>query len=346
MKLLLILIVLLTGCGGNKFLQNSSKENSAVIQTGLSPLKKSDSLITVNAKDSNGIRILRRWEFERYEPEKNKIIGFWPECCGNKKFAYLKEYRNIWGFNAVVVTAQEKSIKMALRSGFELNNIFTTVHQFKTVSKIKEVVNTVNSKLYYIDEPLERGDYSPEDLIEIANYISNKRPDAKLILGSYQKTWWLYKFFPPQTYASAYNEVLKNTSNVQIMCDQYSGDQIPEWESFYETYGTDKVYGQFIHSKIDSAEYSTLLDTTNIKSKTKRIFYFHGASGSPDKTPEFCQAAWQQGWLKKIEREFVYYLKCKEKKNNCDKPNAKWEVVKTVKTNNLRTAKHRKALLK
>ena len=336
-KLFLLMFLIFAGC---KQYNIPPKTGNA----GIARMKKTPASTPVTAApgvnqigapfDSSGNKIIRKWEFERYESKKNKVIGFWPECCGNKKFTNIKEYKEKWGFNAIVVSASKKSIGLALRNGYELKNILTAVHQYKSVRKIMKVIDEVNSLNYYIDEPLERGTFSPGELIKIANHIKSKRPHARLILGSYQKTWWFYEFFPPVTYGSAYSEVLDSTNNVMIMCDKYDGNQISDWKSFYETYGKNKIYGHFIHSKIDSAQYEMLLDTTNFPLDTKRIFYFHGKSGAPALTPRFAGSAWKNGWLKKIEREFIQYFRCVDKIQNdsC----SKYQKLKIIKTNNFR----------
>ncbi len=335
-----LILVILTGCKQYDISQKSETgskletKSALVSPSGITGENIGNIKETV---DSNGIKIVRKWEFDHFEPESNRVIGLWPECCGNKKFAGIKEYKDKWGFNAVIVAGMENSFQMAIRNGYEPQNIFAVVHQFKTADKIINVIDNLDAKIYYIDEPLERGDFSPEELIRIAKHLEVVKPGAKLILGSYQLTWWFYKFFPPVTYGSAYGEILDSTNNVLLMCDLYTGDQTSDWKSFYDTYGAENIYGHFIHSKIDSNEYVKLLDTTNFRSDIKRIFYFHGSNGAPGKTQEFCETAWRKGWMKKFEREFIYYLKCTDKKNN--KPCSKFRKIKTVRTNNIRIAK-------
>ncbi len=344
--IILISMFLLDYCK-NMDMQNKSAQRSGIAANNLPyPIKKKDTLrtgefLSVLDKDKNltdNIKILSRWEFEKYENEAGKVIGFWPECCGNKKFAFINEYNKKWGFNGIVVLAKKQSVDMALRNGFTKDGILAALPKDKSVEEIKKIIDVVDVKFYYIDEPLEDDVFTPGELIKISKYLKFKRKNSFLIMASYHSPSWFYSFLPPVTYGSAYSKVLKNTKNVQIMCDQYDGNQTSDWRKFLESYGTQKIFGHFIHSKNDSSQYSTLLDQKNFPFNVKRIFYFHGASGAPYKTADFCRIAWQKGWLKKYERKVLYYLKCIDENRNCINPQAKWEVVKIIKTKKFRVA--------
>lgn len=121
------------------------------------------------------------------------------------------------------------------------------------------------------------------------------------------------------------------------MCDQYSNSiQKSMWDQFKSSYGN-KYYGNFIASKDNYGDYSNLISKAN-NIGINNLFLYHGSWGWPTKTPEFCNDAWRNGWLREYYRKYINTYRCYEPDPciNCADPDAPWYLYKSVKTDVLR----------
>ena len=256
-----------------------------------------------------GVKDVEVWVFDHYEPVAGKTVGIWPEPGGN-----LEQYLDKWGFTGMVVN-NSAGYDNAVAIGYPANKIFFKLSYNSTMNEIFNSIENSNSSLYYIDEPLDKNRFTMDQLIDIADHITTYHPNSLLILGSYSLPSGWYAF-PIYTFGQAYNVVLASNSNVRMMCDKYNGDQRYHWEQFRAYYGSNRIFGHYIHSRRDHGDYEELIEKANSLNLIN-LWYFHGSDGWPNKTSEYCYDSWSNGWLTLWEHKQIHEYRCYYE-NPCD----------------------------
>lgn len=256
-----------------------------------------------------GIKDVTTWVFDHYESNSNKTLILWPEPGGN-----LNEYLNIYGFTGLVVNSSD-GYDYAVSIGYSPNEIIHKLSYNSTMPEIFSVISNSNANLFYVDEPLKNNRFSIQQLVDISYQIHVQHPSGKLLLGSYTLPDGWYAF-PIMTFGQAYNRVINAYGNVQMMCDQYDGDQRYIWEQFNNYYGSNKVFGHYIHSRRDKGDFGELIDKANLLNLYKLAF-FHGSDGYPSETSNFAYNAWLKGWLIRLSHKQIIEYHCLYS-NPCD----------------------------
>jgi|GEM_PF-1360083 len=178
---------------------------------------------------------------------------------------------------------------------------------------------------YYIDEPFERlPSLTTSNTISIAYQINSVNSDAKIELISYKK--------PVDGYTMMYSIVLGGTSNSEMMCDQYydqsiwcGDDQRTHWTLFKNYYTSARVKSHFIHLLIDEqqGDFNMLFGHAN-NLGINELWIYAGDAGDDGfgdgeilTEPyydlylyELGSAAWDNGWLRAIQRKYIYEYRC------------------------------------
>jgi len=163
----------------------------------------------------------------------------------------------------------------------------------------------------------------------ILQIIYSNNSDAKFCLTSWKK--------PIDVYTMGYLSVLGQTSNTEMICDQYydqsiwcGDDQRTHWTLFKNYYGSSRVKSHWMHLLIDGmqGDFYELFGHANNLGINKLWIYAGDAEGYCDDIiltypyyelylSNLGTAAWSNGWLRAIQRKYVYEYRCSYP-NPCD----------------------------
>ena len=255
------------------------------------------------------------WEFDHFQSKPNKWLGIWD----TKQYVSKQDLLRKWGFtNFFVSSLTERN--SAVSAGFNPDSIMCKI---KIISSSQYEIPSGNYKAYYLDEPLERYNLSTNQVIAIANDVYNNHNHASLFLSSYSDN---------SISMSYYLTILNSTYNTRIMCDQYhdgtifcGNDQRDYWTDFKNTYGGARVSSHWIHLYIDGDEndFNQLFGHAN-NLNINSLWLFAGNKGDDwcddgenltesifnQYIYDFCNEAFENGWLRKFEHLYRYYWKC------------------------------------
>ena len=275
-------------------------------------------------------------EFDHYAPKSGKTLGIF-NMKENIKSA--TELHNKWGFNGYLDISQTK-IEL-INIGYDYNNIMVEV----TINNGQYSLPSDIYYKYYVNEPFEKSTISVTNMINLANAVYSINANATVNMGSYKDTDY---------YLDKYTDVLSSTSNSRMMCDQYydgtifyGHDQRAYWDWFKNNYGP-KVYTHFIHILIDGiqGDFNMLFDKANSLGLNTLWLYAGDAENcnwyelggicetlnqSNYKTylNQFCNTAFNKGWLRCFVKTYKYMYHCPDYYNNpcyCSQNDTGWEL--------------------
>lgn len=122
-----------------------------------------------------GIKDTYGWGFDHYEPQASKILGIWPQLGSPPSL--WSEYRIKWGFKQILLG----NIAYGTLAGYSNVNVMIPLPNY---SVYQNIILSEDSPTYYVDEPIETGRFSVNQLVEAANFISIHRPYAKLYMAT------------------------------------------------------------------------------------------------------------------------------------------------------------------
>jgi hypothetical protein len=133
--------------------------------------------------------------------------------------------------------------------------------------------------------------------------------------------------------------VLNQASNTRIMCDKYVGwfnepiDQRSYWSEFRAAYGNKNFANWLSLDKDhDDGQYSALIGHANNLGINNLWVYSYG-SGNSSYITEFCNAAWNNAWLRKFEQYYKIIWRC-TLQDPCDcnpsDPDAGWYIYQII----------------
>jgi hypothetical protein len=260
-----------------------------------------------------------------YEPVEGKFIGLWPPWTYYTAET-LAGIRLHWGFSGVLVHSEgftrnyiDYQYKNAIAAGYSLDKIMV---KFWDDDNFNWAVDSLPAGFYYLGEPVEHdcaGHPSnsavpklsnPQELSEWYNYILQIRPNAKFVIDGYKRCSHLRiagNYADVVMYSSYqnWNSLFLPVCNVNLgWGDQYeagwapgSGLQSDSWNNMRSIFG-----GRFSMSWMNAGadEYFELFHEANNLGLTAIWLYaLEGLDES--KLAAFCDAAWQRGWLRKVE---------------------------------------------
>ena len=233
------------------------------------------------------------WSFDHYTTKGDKWLGIWPYSYS---ISVLKDFKNKWGYIKVVVSTG--NYNNAISAGDSADDIMITL---PTYSSYQNIVQKYNAKYYYIDEPLRRGTYSKEQLVEIANYIASVRSNSGLMISTF---WYNPYLGPPLDLLY----VVNHTSNAYIQCDQYDGDQRGLWTGFHQSIG-DRNPSDWVNTVRDGvSEFNQLFAKAN--NLNLKSLWLYTRDGNHDAIGDFSDYAWQNGFLRRFDHLYRYYWHC------------------------------------
>lgn len=276
-------------------------------------------------------------EFDHYEKKNGKTLGIF-----NTKEILISatELHNTWGFSGYMKGGQTKT--ELINIGYDYNNIMISV----TINDGQYSLPSDIYYKYYVDEPFEKGTITQSNLINLANAVYSINENASVIMGSYKDT---------RTYYEQYMAVLSKTANSGMMCDQYydgtifyGHDQGSYWDWFKDNYGSAKANSNWIHILVDGiqGDFNMLFDKANSVGLNS-LWLFAGDANNCNwyeingicenltqsnynkYLPQFCNSAFQKGWLRKFVKKYKYMYHCPEYYGDpcyCNETDSGWQL--------------------
>ncbi|MAT59537.1 MAG: hypothetical protein CMF23_16320 [Ignavibacteriae bacterium] len=276
------------------------------------------------------VKYVYYWDLEKYTPVSNKKLGIWMSYNTN----LFSTVRNYCGFSKVLVTSTTE-LQKAVTSGFSRGNITGLIpHEESTWQQQIDSYGIIGA--YYIDEPIERDEYTPQSINQIISYIRSTEGlinTAPFKIGSYKTG---------VTFVTQYWQVIFANNNVFMMDDAYDGfwsgimwwtDQRPHWTDFQNAYSVLNK-SNWIHIEKDYSEYNGLLGHANNLGLSEIWLYVNEFSEVEDHLNAFSDQAWKTDWLLKVERKYRKEYRCYTK--DCDLV-ANWQLYETVPLDEYRT---------
>lgn len=251
------------------------------------------------------------WIFERYENVPGKIVGIWPtwERWGNVQ--RLKQLKDTLGFNYMFTTLGWPYDNV-VAAGYTTSNIVGGGLDVVTGGYSEAVQSRPTLWGYYTDEPITNHGYpAGMQMMELAsNWFRTYYPNSKFMSGE-------------TTVTNA--DYIDHTVDV-IFCTRYDGypdwynpDQRTLWTNFRNQFGT-KFSMTWIGAHKDLSQYEDLIGhATNLG--LQAIWLYQELDPTDDysnnNVETFVHYAWRWGWLRQVQRKWIYTYKCINQ-NPCD----------------------------
>lgn len=305
--MLVVIISLLISC--DNITENEAKSNSEITS-----LKKEIKPLAL----SYLVKYTYYWEVENYIPVSNKKLGIW---LPHDSY-YYSLAKNKYGFSMISVQYGDQ-LATAINSGYLRSNIMGIIpnNHLDAYHFLDVIFGQLGQ--YYIDEPIEKVRYSPDELVDFAYYVKQSGNISPILIGGYSTSA-----------IQIYQWVKNRTTNTFFMCDEYEGDQRSYWTSWLNAYGPARVKGNWIIIDDDFGEFYDLLGHANNLGLTQ-FWMFTPNSGNIDEyLPDFADKAWKTNWLVKKERRYRVEYRCYSRDCSIDD---NWEYYETVPLQEFRT---------
>ncbi|MCB0750798.1 MAG: hypothetical protein KDC52_04940 [Ignavibacteriae bacterium] len=296
--------------------------------------QKAQSVAKISIDDCNKLE-KEIWQFHHYEPAETKSLGIWPTHNRYNNYALIKELKDKWGFNLIFIQASWAidQFDKFLKAGFNNDNIIIDLNVgFPNYvpdwdKKYKDVY------AFYVDEPFAaQPNYTIEQFEKTYNKIKSLNKPL-FITGDFKPSNCLDEFvqFTDKIMFTSYHRTYQ-LFGCTFRHWPENIDQRDSWDVMKERYG-DKFTSTWIAAHQDTLEYFQLFKKAvelNLES-----VWFYQLEDTTDQysnlnLAKFCEAAWQNGYLKKVNQKVKYQFECKNKDNpcNCDetKPN-EWKLI-------------------
>jgi hypothetical protein len=240
-----------------------------------------------------------------YEELPPKSVGYW--YCIDTPWSQnptWSEVKSTFGFSRILVYYEY--FQNAINAGFQSSQMIVCADGYQGYLNVLSNPQYNNILGLYIDEPYERGTFTVDQLINIANLTGSTK---KLFLGSY---WW-----PSDQCYGFYHYILTQNSwnNVYIMCDKYShfclaSNEESTWNAFNTQYSpynqSNWLNAQYncpdwIDQRFDlcSQRWNTLfLKAKNLGLETVYLYGQLGEDITTDRVHSFCYYAFKNLYLK------------------------------------------------
>jgi hypothetical protein len=180
---------------------------------------------------------------------------------------------------------------------------------------------------YYIDEP--HSTCTNQNFLNLASWVYQKNPNGIFIFSDY---WW------PETNLLCYgHEGDGNTiqtywfpnDRIRIMCDQYDGNGCGTAPDFWDEYKSYYGYGRNLTDweTLEPGHVNYWTSYLNFMSNTYRVnawLYANDGGVTESILNDFCNTAWQTGWLLRLERFVTVFYKCTGDCTVCNWPAGTW----------------------
>jgi len=235
----------------------------------------------------------------RYEAAEGKVVGIWPHNDRLKSTERLRELKDRWGFNYLLLAAVygEKEKSLVNDAGFDSLHIMHQIYLPDLINDkelvIRNIKNVGKIWAYYFDEPISRGQ-SYIQFLQLITELSNSGfyPHAKFIVSEVDenKAARLLRVADGIMYSGYGNK------------EAMGLDQVKTWTEWKQYLG--EIFSlTWISSDQDSNEYRTLLKAARDLGFNAVWFYAlepigEGEEVSNSNYEKFCEAAVEYGFMK------------------------------------------------
>jgi hypothetical protein len=234
-----------------------------------------------------------------YQVTEGKVIGIWPHNNRFQSVEGLKELKDRWGFNYLLIAAiyGSKELALASNAGFDPDHIIYQIYipdfdqnEKNDMQKIRGMGKIWG---FYFDEPISRS-HSYLQFLKLISFLSNEGlyPNAKLIASELdeKKAAKLLPFVDQITYSGYGNN------------ERMGLDQAETWREWQKIIGN-KFGMPWVSAQLDSNEYRTLFKAAHDLNFNSIMFYEleplpAGNEVSNSNIEKFCEAAVEYGFMK------------------------------------------------
>lgn len=236
---------------------------------------------------------------KKYEAAEEKIVGIWPHNDRIKSPERLKELKDRWGFNYILLAAiyGEKEKSFANNAGFDSLHIMHQIYIPDLINNkelvLRNIKNVGKIWAYYFDEPISR-EHSYIQFLDLIKDLSNSGfyPHAKFIVSELdeKKAARLLRISDGIMYSGYGNK------------EAMGLDQVKTWTEWKQYLG-EKFSLIWISSDQDSNEYLTLFKAAHDLGFNAVWFYALEPIGDGEEINDsnykkFCEAAVEYGFMK------------------------------------------------
>ncbi|MBN1301928.1 MAG: hypothetical protein JW995_12000 [Melioribacteraceae bacterium] len=263
-----------------------------------------------------GVKYVTGYVFEHFAQIPNKYIGVSAPSNSNPSW---KELHDTYGFTQIVVdnsTERNYAINVA---GFNQDSLMTGIGDPSAASAIIQDLD--NIPYYYLNEPLEKGTFTVDQILDVSEMLYSHNYGAKLFVISFK--WPTYLFYGIQ-----YSEAI-NPANTFIMCDQYQekvdpldpstwdeyhdlfGDSRDYWYMYEDFYGQSNIFTHWMEINRSVGQFRDLFGyASNHNMNTLWLYAGGDTNPNPEKFKYFCFIAWQKGWLRGFAQNYQIVYRC------------------------------------
>ncbi len=237
----------------------------------------------------------------RYEPADGITIGIWPHNNRLKSLPKLKELKERWGFQHLLIAAiyGKKEVLLAKSAGFDSLHIKKQIYLPDLKDRCEWTINNIKETgkigAYYFDEPISR-EHSIVDFLNLLTFLSNQGlyPHAKFVVSEINE-------YRAQRTVSVVDEIMYSGYGAK---NKKGADQIKSWIEWKNLLGN-KFISLWIGAHEDSDEYRELLKAAK-EQNYKSIWFYQLEPIEPENEIDdsnflkFCEAAVEFGFMKRI----------------------------------------------
>ncbi len=252
----------------------SCKENSTLIDLQTTD---SDNLTKTYVPPSGG-------HYEYY-PVNGKKIGFWPYFPSGKNTPTPDYYqlKNVYGFSRICVRWTEHLPTMPFSVEEQIVLCGDDTNHWYNYA----LTNFPGAGSYEIDEPLHKN-ITSSSVRKWLRLVKKKNANARIGVSYDEMTNSIYR--------SEYQDI-GNTNNINYMYSSYY--DIPARWSTFRTYFSVNNLSNYINLDINTNIYQLLIYAKDSLSLNDIILYAGDTAYTEDQLEDFCDQAYQAGWLGK-----------------------------------------------
>lgn len=237
----------------------------------------------------------------RYEAADGKIMAIWPHNNRFKSVEKLRELKERWGFNYLLIAAiyGEKEKEMAKEAGFDSLHIAFQVYLPDMTNNSDAFISNIKSLgkiyAYYFDEPVSRK-HSYMDFLRLIKFLSDN--------GYYPHAKFLISELDERKGAQVLNLVDEVLYSGYGGIDKGGLDQVKTWNEWRAFLG-EKFASSWIGAHEDFNEYPVLFKAAKDLNFNGVWFYQLEPLDEDKETDDenfkkFCEAAVEFGFMKPI----------------------------------------------
>ena len=249
-------------------------------------------------------------ELIRYEPLPGKVLGIWPNeeiWASSEDLETLNKY---FGFSSILIEPYVGQFKNVVAAGFNSSNVMALYWNPTSMQKLNGIggIYADEADNNFYNKNLEN--YSPKSIKQGWDNINLMEPRPRFVIGTFKwgkqtngswdisdEFWIGYELYADNiTYTDYHCRCGSQIDN---------NDQRQAWEEMKSKF-TDKFSMVWIGAHKDTLDYAVLFDKAK-ELKINEIWLYQYEEKNEDyyNINQFCEVAYQKGWLKKIESTII-----------------------------------------